>query len=113
MSNNQNQNIFDQFETAKKQSGKYVKMLPGERRTFQVNLSKTRIVDSVFEGKATGGKSVEFCVIDPMEPQVERILAMGVRKAEGVMALLRSNKTLIDIQKIGNGKDSSFVAFAL
>lgn len=108
-----NQNIFDQFEQAKKSSGKFLKLSSGEKRTLQFNTSKIAIVDSEFEGKPTGGKSIQFTVLDPKEPTVEKILTMGVKKAEGIMALLKAGKALLDIQKIGSGKDSQFIAIPL
>jgi hypothetical protein len=108
-----NTNIFEQFETAKKQSGKFLKLTPGEKRTLQFTVNKIAIVDSEFEGKPTGGKSIQFTVIDPHEPQLEKILTMGVKKAEGIMALLKAGKNLLDIQKIGSGKDSQFIAIPL
>jgi hypothetical protein len=43
----------------------------------------------------------------------EKVLTMGVKKAEGIMALLKAGKALLDIQKIGTGKDSQFVAIPL
>jgi hypothetical protein len=116
-SNNQNQtnntSIWQQYEDAKKASGKFIKLSPSERRTLQFNTSKIQIVDSEFEGQKTGGKTIEFCVIDPHEPTLEKVLAMSVRKAEGIVALLKAGKTLLDIQKIGSGKDSQFIAIPL
>jgi hypothetical protein len=38
---------------------------------------------------------------------------MGLKKAEGIMALLKAGKTLLDVQKIGTGKDSQFIAIPL
>ena len=108
-----NTDIFQQFEEAKRSSGKFLKLAPGERRTLQFNVGKIAIVDSEFEGKKTGGKSMQFTVIDPKEPMAEKVLTMGVKKAEGVMALLKAGKALLDIQKIGTGKDSQFVAIPL
>jgi hypothetical protein len=106
-------NIFQQFEDAKKYSGKFLKLASGEKRTLQFNVNKIEITDSEFEGKKTGGKSIHFTVIDPKEPQVERVLSMGVKKAESIMALLKAGRMLLDIQKIGAGKDSQFVAIPL
>lgn len=108
-----NTDIFQQFEEAKRASSRFLKLAPGERRTLQFNVSKIAIVDSEFQGKKTGGKSMQFTVIDPKEPQSEKILTMGVKKAEGIMALLRAGKALLDIQKIGTGKDSQFIAIPL
>lgn len=108
-----NANIFDQFEQAKQTGGKFLKLAPGEKRTLQFNVAKIQIVDSEFEGKKTGGKSIQFVVIDPKEPQAEKILTMGVKKAEGIMALLKAGKALLDVQKIGTGKDSQFIAIPL
>lgn len=108
-----NPSIFDMYEQAKKTSGKFLKLAPSEKRTLQFNVNKIAIVDSEFEGKPTGGKSIQFTVIDPHEPQLEKILTMGVKKAEGIMALLRAGKTLLDVQKIGAGKDSQFIAIPL
>lgn len=113
MSNQPNANIFDQFEEAKKASGKFLKLAPNERRLLQFNLTKIEIVDSEYQGKKTGGKSIQFTVLDPKEPQSEKILSMGVKKAEGIMALLKAGKSLMDIQKIGIGKDSQFIAIPL
>jgi hypothetical protein len=113
MSTNQTTNIFQAFEEAKKASGKYLKLAPGERRTLQFNVKKIEITDSEFEGKKTGGKSIHFTVIDPKEPQSEKILSMGVKKADAIMALLKASKNLLDIQKIGTGKDSQFIAIPL
>jgi hypothetical protein len=110
---NQNANIFDQFETAKKQSGKFLKLAPQEKRTLQFNTAKIAIVDSEFEGKPTGGKSIQFTVIDPHEPQAEKLLTMGVKKADPIMAMLKAGKNLLDVQKIGAGKDSQFIAIPL
>lgn len=110
---NANQNIFDMYEQAKKTSGKFLKLVPGEKRTLQFNTSKIAITDSEFEGKPTGGKSIQFTVIDPHEPQLEKVLTMGVKKAEGIMALLKAGKNLLDVQKIGSGKDSQFIAIPL
>jgi hypothetical protein len=106
-------NIFQQFEEAKKSSGKFVKLSPGEKMTLQFNLNKIEIVDSEFEGKKTGGKSIQFTVINPKEPMSEKVLSMGVKKADGIMALLKAGKNLLDIQKIGSGKDSQFIAIPL
>jgi hypothetical protein len=106
-------NIFQEYEEAKKLGGKFVKLTPGERRTLQFNVNKIAIVDSEFEGKKTGGKSIEFTVLDPREPQSEKVLSMGVKKAEGIMAMLRAGKTLLDIQKIGQGKEGQFIAIPL
>lgn len=108
-----NTNIFEQYETAKKQSGKYLKLAPNEKRTLQFNLSRIEIADSEFEGKKTGGKSIHFTVIDPKDQTVEKILSMGVKKADAIMALLRAGKFLLDIQKVGSGKDSAFIAIPL
>lgn len=108
-----NANIFQQFEEAKKTGGKFLKLAPGEKRTLQFNVSKIAIVDSEYEGKKTGGKSIQFTVIDPKEPSAEKILTMGVKKAEGIMALLKAGKALLDVQKIGTGKDSQFIAIPL
>lgn len=113
MIENQQSNIFQQFEDAKRASGKYLKLASGEKRTLQFNVSKIEITDSEFEGKKTGGKSIHFTVIDPREPQTEKILSMGVKKADAIMALLRAGKSLLDIQKIGQGKDSQFIAIPL
>lgn len=75
MSTNQpSKNIFQEYEEAKKLGGKFVKLTPGERRTLQFNLNKIAIVDSEFEGKKTGGKSIEFTVIDPREPKSEKVM---------------------------------------
>jgi phosphoheptose isomerase len=52
-------------------------------------------------------------VIDPHDPTLEKVLAMSVRKAEGIVALLKAGKTLLDIQKIGSAKDSQFIAIPL
>ncbi|HVX03400.1 MAG TPA: hypothetical protein VHA09_09635 [Nitrososphaera sp.] len=108
-----NQNIFQAFEEAKKTSGKFLKLAPGERRTLQFNVNRIEITDSEFEGKKTGGKSIHFTVIDPKEPQMEKVLSMGVKKADAIMALLKAGKNLLDIQKIGSGKDSQFIAIPL
>ena len=108
-----NPSIFDQFETAKKQSGKFLKLAPSEKRTLQFNVNKIAITDSEFEGKPTGGKSIQFTVIDPHEPQLEKILTMGVKKADPIMAMLKAGKNLLDVQKIGAGKDSQFIAIPL
>lgn len=105
--------IFAQYEHAKLNSGRFIKLAPGERKTLQFNLSKIAIVDSEYQGQKTGGKSIEFTVLDTKEPQSERVLSMSVRKAEGIMALLKAGKMLLDIQKIGTGKDSQFVAIPL
>lgn len=106
-------NIFEQFEEAKRTGGKFLKLAPGERRTLQFNPARIAIVDSEFEGKKTGGKSIQFAVLDPKDPQAEKILTMGVKKAEGIMALLKAGKNLLDVQKIGTGKDSQFIAIPL
>jgi hypothetical protein len=106
-------NIFQQFEEAKKSSGKFLKLAPGEKRTLQFNVNKIAIVDSEFQGQKTGGKSIQFTVIDPHDAQAEKVLTMGVKKAEGIMALLKAGKALLDIQKIGSGKDSQFIAIPL
>lgn len=114
MSNQPNaNNIFDQFEQAKKASGKFLKLASGEKRTLQFNVNKIAIVDSEFEGKPTGGKSIQFTVIDPHEPQLEKVLTMGVKKAEGIMAILKAGKSLLDVQKLGSGKDSQFIVIPL
>lgn len=114
MSNQPNAtNIFQAYEEAKKSSGRFLKLAPGEKRTLQFNVNKIEIADSEFEGKKTGGKSIHFTVIDPHEPMVEKILSMGVKKADMIMALLRAGKTLLDVQKIGQGKDSQFLAIPL
>lgn len=105
----QNNPIFDQFEEAKKLSGKYIKLGPGERIQLQFNVNKIQIVDSEFEGKKTGGKSIEFTVLDPREPEQERILSMSVKKADAIMALLKRGMFLLDIQKLGTGKESQFI----
>lgn len=113
MTNQSNVSIFDQYEEAKKASGKFLKLVPGEKRILQFNLSKIEILDSEYQGKKTGGKSIQFTVLDPKEPQAEKLLSMGVKKAEGIMALLKAGKTLLDIQKIDTGKDSQFIAIPL
>ena len=87
-SNQSSNNIFQQYEEAKKLGGKFVKLSSGEWRTLQFNMNKIAIVDSEFEGKKTEGKSFEFTVIDPREPQSEKVLSIGVKKAEGIMTLL-------------------------
>jgi hypothetical protein len=46
-------------------------------------------------------------VIDPHEPQTEKILTMGVQKADPIMAMLKAGKNLLDVQKIGAGKTPS------
>jgi hypothetical protein len=113
-SNNQNQtNIFEQYEQAKKESGRFLKLTPGERRALQFNVNAITIRDSEFEGKLTGGKSVDFAVIDPALPQVQKIFTVSVKKADAIMALLKADKTLLDIQKIGSGKDSTYVVIPL
>jgi hypothetical protein len=111
--NSQTNPIFEQFEEAKKASGKFLKLAPGEWRTLQFNVNRIEIADSEFEGQKTGGKSIHFVVLDPKEPTVERILSMGVKKADAIMALLKAGKNLLDIQKIGSGKDSQFIAIPL
>lgn len=108
-----NTNIFEQFEQAKQSSGKFLKLAPGEKRTLQFNVNKIAIVDSEYQGQKTGGKSIHFTVIDPKEPQNEKLLTMGVKKAEAIMSLLKAGKALLDIQKIGTGKDSQFIAIPL
>lgn len=90
-----------------------MKLAPGEKRTLQFNIGKISIVDSEYLGQKTGGKSIQFTVIDPKEPQTEKLLTMGVKKAEGIMALLKAGKALLDVQKIGTGKDSQFIAIPL
>jgi hypothetical protein len=113
MSTQSNTNIFEQFEEAKKAGGKFLKLAPGEKRTLQFNTNKIAIVDSEFEGKKTGGKSIQFTVIDPKEPQTEKLLTMGVKKADAIMALLKAGRALLDVQKIGTGRESQFIAIPL
>lgn len=110
---NQSNDIFQQYQEAKNSGGRFVKLAPNERRTLQFNVSKIAIVDSEFQGQKTGGKSIQFTVIDPKEPQTEKILTMGVKKAEGIMALLKAGKMLLDIQKIGSGKEGQYIAIPL
>jgi hypothetical protein len=113
---NQNVNqtdIFQQYEEAVRKSGRYLKMLSGEKRTLQFNLQKVVIKDTEYLGHKTGGQTIEFTVIDPREPQIERILPMGARKAKGIMDLLKAGRFLLDITKIGTGPDSQFLATAL
>lgn len=113
MSSQPNPNIFDAYEQAKKVSGKFLKLAPGEKKILQFNISKIEIVDSEYQGKKTGGKSINFGVLDPKEPQAERVLSMNIKKAEGIMAALKAGSYLIDVQKIGSGKDSQFIAIPL
>lgn len=110
--NNQT-NIFEQYEQAKKESGRYLKLAPGERRILQFNINAITIRDSEFEGKLTGGKSIDFTVIDPALPQVQKIFTVSVKKADAIMALLKAGKTLLDIQKLGSGKESTYVVIPL
>lgn len=107
------QGVFQLFEDAKRTGGRFLKLAPGEKRTMQFDVNKIAIVDSEFQGKKTGGKTIQFIVIDPNDPQNDRVLSMGVRKTEVIMALLKVGKTLLDIQKIGTGKASQFVAIPL
>ena len=107
------QAVFQQFDDAKRTGGRFLKLAPGEKRTMQFDVNKIAIVDSEFQGKKTGGKTIQFIVVDPKAPQDDRVLSMGVRKAEGIMALLKIGKTLLDIQKIGTGKASQFIAIPL
>lgn len=111
--NQPNANIFQKFEEAKQSSGKFLKLASGEKRTLQFNINKIEITDSEFEGRKTGGKSISFTVIDPREPQTEKVLSMGVKKADAIMALLKAGKMLLDVQKIGSGKESQFIAIPL
>lgn len=110
---NQTKSIWEQYEEAKKNTGRYLKLASGERRVLQFNVNKIEIADSEFEGKKTGGKTVHFTVMDPRDPALEKILSMGVKKAEGIMALLKAGKALLDVQKVGLGKDSQFIAIPL
>jgi hypothetical protein len=53
-----NQNIFEQFKTAKKQSGKFLKLPSNEEETLQFKVNKIQIVDSQFKAKRTAEKSI-------------------------------------------------------
>lgn len=108
--NKQNTNIFEQYEQAKKESGRYLKLSSGEHRVLQFNINKIAIVDTEFENKPTGGRSVQFTVIDPVNPQQEKLFTIGVKKAEGIMTLLRAGRYLLEISKSGSGRESQYIA---
>ncbi|HEX7031515.1 MAG TPA: hypothetical protein VF172_00800 [Nitrososphaera sp.] len=106
-------NTFEQCEHAKKSNSKFLKLIPSKKRTPKFNASKIAIVDSEFQGKPADSKPIQFTVMDPKEVQFEKALTIRVKKVEGIMALLKAGKMLLDILKIETGKDSQFIAIAL
>ena len=105
-----NHPVFQQYEAAKQLGGKFLKINPGERLALQFNLNRIEFQESEYDGKKTGGQSAHFSVIDPREPTRERTLSMGVKKAEGIMALLKKGVFLLEIQKVGSGKEAQYIA---
>jgi len=95
---------------AKKTSGRFVKFEAGEKKVLQFNINKIKIVDSEFEGKRTGGKTIEYTVIEPkVDPAQEKILAVSIGKTDGINALLKKQIYLMEVEKQGTGKPSRFI----
>jgi hypothetical protein len=113
--------IFDQIRQERQAQGKFIKFQAGEKKVVQFNPNKVEIVEVEFDepGKNTKRKTkqVHYEVIDPQIAsderialdQKEKILPMSLTNAISINALLEKGLNLIEIQRLGAGRETKYV----
>jgi hypothetical protein len=106
--------LLAQYESAKRESSKYVRIEPGEKRILQFTYSPEKIK---FEVPTYGGiqqpnasKRIDFYVIDPEFPQAEKIFSVSLKKGEKIFALVRAGHRLLEIERIGESRETRYEA---
>jgi hypothetical protein len=100
------ENLRRNAESRKKES-KYVKLYAGEKRTLHFDAEKMEPVEVEFDGK----KSIryQYTVTDPNDPdQQEKYFTLGPRDSTLVDTLLSEGKTILNVHRIGAGKDTHY-----
>lgn len=113
--------IFAQIRQEREAQGKYIKLQAGEKKVLEFNPNKVEVVEAEFKepGKDTKRitKQVHYGVIDPQIAsdenipldQKEKILPMSLTSAISINALLEKGLNLIEIQRLGTGRDTKYV----
>jgi hypothetical protein len=104
---------FAQIREERQKQGKFIKLQPGEKKVLQFNPEKVEVIEADFDGKKS--KRVNYTVIDPKEAsedegvgEKEKILPMSLTNAISINALLEKGLNLIEIQRLGAGRDTRY-----
>jgi hypothetical protein len=95
-------------EESRKKENKYVRLDPGEKRTLHFNTEKMEPVEVEFDGK----KSIryQYTVTDPSDPdQQEKYFTVSKRTSAVIDTYLFEGKTILNVHRIGAGKDTQYV----
>ena len=102
----QNKEIEDLIES------NWINIKDGETRVLQFITDKSKVVDKTdFAGKPT--KKVQFCVTDINKPGKEKYFEVSRIHAAKIYEDLKAGKTILEISRLGTGKDTRFFVKAV
>ena len=87
----------------------YVNISKGEKKVLQfVTAKKISEVDKTYNGQLV--KKVRFIVIEANSgSNTEKFFDVGKRSARLILAKLKEGNTLLNIERIGSGKDTLYI----
>jgi len=98
--------IFDQIEEESQKQHQFYKVNPGEKRIFKFDTSKIQIVDSEYQGKKS--RRARYMVIDPNIQFEEKQWEISMTHAVQLNALLKKGILLVEVQRLGGGRDTKY-----
>lgn len=106
LTNKAKENLRRNEESRKKET-KYVKLDPGEKRTLHFNAEKMEPVQVEFDGK--NSVRYQYAVTDPNDPdQQEKYFTVSKRTSAVIDTYLSEGKTILNVHRIGAGKDTQY-----
>lgn len=109
-STNNNNDIWAKIDEVRRKSQKFIKLQDGQKKVLQFIPNKIDIQETEFEGKKTGGYTILYTVIGPEVPETEKILSVSAIKSEPIEARLKKGQFMLEIEKVGAGKNSRLIA---
>ena len=95
-------------EDSRKKDSKYVKLDPGEKRTLHFNAEKMEPLEAEFDGKKS--TRYQYTVTEPNDPdQQEKYFTVSKRTSAIIDTYLSEGKTILNVYRIGAGKDTQYV----
>jgi hypothetical protein len=95
-------------EESRKKESKYVKLDPGEKITLHFNPEKMEPVDGTFDGKKV--IRYQYTVTNPNDlDQQEKYFTVSKRTSAVIDTYLSEDKSILNVHRIGAGKDTQYV----
>jgi hypothetical protein len=94
-------------EESRKKESKYVKLDPGEKVLLHFDTEKMGPVEGEFDGKKV--IRYQYTVTDPDNPdQQERYFTVSKRTSAVIDTYLSEGKTILNVHRIGAGRDTHY-----